>query len=78
MAMHDETARLSSRGVNRAVPGASHRIMLSVPQAVIEAVDEVVTEVRQKRTADVRGNCTALSQPPRTLETDVLDAPDGV
>jgi pimeloyl-ACP methyl ester carboxylesterase len=54
MAMHDETARLSSRGVNRAVPGASHRIMLSVPQAVIEAVDEVVTEVRQKRTADVR------------------------
>lgn len=51
--MHDEVARLSSRGVNRTVPGASHRIMLSAPQAVIDAVDEVVTEVRQQRAADV-------------------------
>ena len=48
MVMHDEVARLSSRGVNRSVPGASHQIMLSAPQAVIDAVDEVVTEVRQR------------------------------
>jgi len=51
--MHEEVARLSSRGVNRTVPGASHRIMLSAPQAVIDAVYEVVTEVRQQRAADV-------------------------
>ena len=45
--MHDETARLSARGVNRTVPGATHHIMLSVPQAVIDALNEVVAEVRQ-------------------------------
>ena len=49
--MHDEVARFSSRGVNRAVPGASHRTMISAPQAVIDAVDEVVTDVRRQRPA---------------------------
>ena len=49
--MHEETARLSSRGVNRTIPGATHHIMLSTPQAVIDAVDEVVAEVRQDRAA---------------------------
>ena len=51
--MHDEVARLSSRGINRSVPGASHRMMLSAPQAVIDAVNEVVTEIRQEQSADV-------------------------
>jgi hypothetical protein len=51
VAMHDEVARLSSRGVSRTVPGASHQIMLSAPRAVVEAIDEVVAEVRQGRTA---------------------------
>jgi len=51
IAMHEETAHLSSLGVNRIVPGATHHIMLSVPQAVIDAVNEVVAEVRHGRTA---------------------------
>jgi pimeloyl-ACP methyl ester carboxylesterase len=50
IAMHEETAHLSSRGVNRTIPGATHHIMLSVPQAVIDAVNEVVAEVRHGRT----------------------------
>lgn len=49
--MHDEIARLSSRGVNRTIPGATHHIMISVPQAVIAAVNEVVAEARQERSA---------------------------
>jgi hypothetical protein len=49
--MHDEVARLSSRGINRTIPGASHEIMLSAPQAVIDAVDEVVIKVRQEQSA---------------------------
>jgi pimeloyl-ACP methyl ester carboxylesterase len=53
-AMHDETARLSSRGTNRIVPGASHRIMISAPQAVIDAVEEVVAQVRQRQAAKSR------------------------
>jgi hypothetical protein len=44
-------AQLSSRGVNRTIPGATHAIMLSAPQAVIDAVDEVVADVRQEQTA---------------------------
>ena len=49
--MHDEIARLSSRGENRTVPGATHHIMLSAPQAVIGAINEVVAEVRRERSA---------------------------
>jgi hypothetical protein len=45
--MHDEMAQLSSRGVNRIVPGATHHIMLTVPQAVIGAVNEVVADARR-------------------------------
>jgi len=51
IAMHDEMAHLSSHGVNRVIPGATHQIELSVPQAVIDAVDEVVAAVRQGRAA---------------------------
>jgi len=51
VAMHREVAQLSSRGSERLIPGATHQIMLSVPQAVIDAVNEVVAEVRQGRAA---------------------------
>jgi pimeloyl-ACP methyl ester carboxylesterase len=44
--MHDRIAALSSRGVNRTVPGATHRIQLSRPEAVIAAVNEVVAAAR--------------------------------
>lgn len=49
--MHDEIARLSSRGVNRNVPGATHHMTTSVPRVVIDAVNEVVAEARHGRSA---------------------------
>jgi hypothetical protein len=48
IAMHDEMAALSTKGVNRIVPGASHYIQYEKPEAVIAAVDEVVAAVRVK------------------------------
>ena len=44
---HDDIAVLSSRGQNRVVPGSGHFIQFERPQAVIDAVDEVVAQVRQ-------------------------------
>jgi pimeloyl-ACP methyl ester carboxylesterase len=44
--MHDQMAALSLRGINRIVPNAKHHIMLSRPEAVIAAVDEVVAAAR--------------------------------
>ncbi len=43
---HDAYAALSTRGVNRDVAGSSHDIPQIKPQAVIDAIDEVVGEVR--------------------------------
>ncbi len=43
--MHDEAAALSTRGENRQVD-AGHYIWATKPQAVIEAVNEVVAAVR--------------------------------
>lgn len=45
--MHDEMATLSSRGVNRIVEGSGHYIHQEKPQAVIDAVVEVVDAVRK-------------------------------
>jgi pimeloyl-ACP methyl ester carboxylesterase len=47
IAMHDQMAALSLRGINRIVPNARHHIMLSRPEAVIAAVDEVVAAARE-------------------------------
>jgi len=44
--MHNEIAALSARGRQRIVPGVSHYIQGLKPQAVIDAVAEVLTEVR--------------------------------
>lgn len=41
-ARHETLTRLSSRGVHRMVEGAGHQIQLDKPQAVIDAVDEVL------------------------------------
>jgi pimeloyl-ACP methyl ester carboxylesterase len=43
---HDELAALSSRGVNVRVPGANHFIQRTKPQAVLDALAEVVSEAR--------------------------------
>jgi pimeloyl-ACP methyl ester carboxylesterase len=45
---HDQIAALSSRGVNRRVPNATHYIQYDQPQVVIDAVDEVVREARSR------------------------------
>jgi pimeloyl-ACP methyl ester carboxylesterase len=46
--MHNEIAALSTRGRQRIVPGASHYIQGLKPQAVVDAVAEVLTEVRDR------------------------------
>lgn len=46
LAQHEALAHLSSRGVHRFVEGSGHHIQLDKPQAVIDAVDDVVRQVR--------------------------------
>ncbi|GAB2878044.1 alpha/beta hydrolase [Pseudoduganella ginsengisoli] len=45
-AMQDETAALSTRGSNRVAEGALHAIHLSKPQAVVDAVMQVLDAVK--------------------------------
>lgn len=47
-AEHEALAHLSSRGVHRIIEGSSHEIQLDKPQAVIDAVDEVLRELHVK------------------------------
>jgi pimeloyl-ACP methyl ester carboxylesterase len=44
-ALHEALSRLSSRGVHRVIPGAGHLIQLDEPQAIIDAVDEVLRKL---------------------------------
>jgi len=44
--MHADLARLSTRGVHRVIKDSGHHIQLDQPQAAIDAVEEVVREVR--------------------------------
>ena len=44
---HDAIAALSSRGVNRPVPGASHYIQRDKPEVVIEAIQAVIAQARR-------------------------------
>jgi pimeloyl-ACP methyl ester carboxylesterase len=46
--MHDEMAALSSNGQHRFVAGAGHYIQSDQPQAVIDAVNEVVAKARNR------------------------------
>jgi pimeloyl-ACP methyl ester carboxylesterase len=46
---HDRIAKLSTRGVNRIVPNATHHIQLTRPDAVITAVNEVIDESKARR-----------------------------
>ena len=45
IAMHQDLAHLSSRGVHRVIKGSGHHIQLDKPQAVIDAVDEVLGQL---------------------------------
>jgi pimeloyl-ACP methyl ester carboxylesterase len=44
-AQHEALARLSSRGEHRIIKGSGHQIQLDKPQAVIDAVDEVLRQL---------------------------------
>lgn len=54
---HDAYAALSTRGANRIVPDSTHDMTDEKPQAVIDAIGEVVREARRDR----RGKRVALS-----------------
>jgi pimeloyl-ACP methyl ester carboxylesterase len=43
--MHEALAHLSSRGIHRVIEGSGHTIQLDKPQAVIDAVDEVLRQL---------------------------------
>jgi pimeloyl-ACP methyl ester carboxylesterase len=45
---HDALAALSSAGVNRTVPGATHNIQVQKPEVVIAAIREVVEATRRR------------------------------
>jgi len=47
--MHAETIKLAARGVHRVIAGAGHNIQQDRPDAVVEAVAEVVAQVRAAR-----------------------------
>jgi pimeloyl-ACP methyl ester carboxylesterase len=51
IAMHEALARLSSRGVHRYIKGSGHAIQLDKPQAVIDAVDDVLRQVHTEASA---------------------------
>ena len=44
--LHREIARRSSRGEERLVAGSSHMLMLDRPDAVVQAIDEIIAESR--------------------------------
>ncbi len=46
LAQHEALAHLSSRGIHRFIEGSGHTIQLDKPQAVIDAVDDVLRQVR--------------------------------
>jgi pimeloyl-ACP methyl ester carboxylesterase len=46
-AQHEALAHLSSRGVHRVIEHSGHEIQLDKPQAVIDAVDEVLRRLRE-------------------------------
>lgn len=44
-ALHADLAHLSSRGIHRIIKGSGHEIQLDKPQAVIDAVDDVLKQI---------------------------------
>lgn len=69
--MHNEIAGLSTRARHRVVPDSSHYIQYDRPQAVIEAVAEVVADARtrgERVTFRLRGSC-ACSEPSEASPT---------
>jgi len=46
LAQHEALAHLSSRGIHRFIEGSGHQIQLDKPQAVIDAVDDVLSQLK--------------------------------
>jgi pimeloyl-ACP methyl ester carboxylesterase len=46
--LHEQTAALSTRGINRFVPESSHNIQMDHPQVVIDAINEVLHDIAPK------------------------------
>ncbi len=49
IALHDEVAKLSTRGVNEVVAGAGHNIQLDKPLAVVDAIVRVLAMSKEPR-----------------------------
>ncbi|MBA3677462.1 MAG: alpha/beta hydrolase [Sphingosinicella sp.] len=47
--LHRETAALSTLGRQRVVPNTSHNIEIDDPQSIVDAVDEILRELDQRR-----------------------------
>jgi len=47
-AAHEQTAALSTRGVNKIVPGTHHNIEVDRPQAIVDAVSTVLNEIARR------------------------------
>jgi pimeloyl-ACP methyl ester carboxylesterase len=45
-ALHAQTAAMSTRGVRRMVPRSRHNVQIDQPQAVVDAIGEVLDQVR--------------------------------
>jgi pimeloyl-ACP methyl ester carboxylesterase len=52
MELHDDLTHLSSRGINRVIPGSGHYIQFDRPAAVIAAVFEVTDDIAISRSND--------------------------
>lgn len=74
---HEKIAALSSRSVHRTVAGAQHMIQFDKPAAVIEAVNDVVTQVRAKCRAYSSLSAVIAPMIRRWRVSGVLAAPIG-
>ncbi|TPG20097.1 alpha/beta hydrolase [Sphingomonas koreensis] len=59
--MHDEVAHISPTGANCVIPGATHSMMFSRPDAVISAVTATVAAVRSRSRAAL--DCDTIAAP---------------
>jgi pimeloyl-ACP methyl ester carboxylesterase len=68
-AQHEALARLSSRGVHRIVRGSGHEIQLDDPQAVADAVDDVLrpNSPTPSARATAMNSTTSICRSPRSM-----------
>ncbi|WP_294003728.1 alpha/beta hydrolase [Sphingomonas sp.] len=47
--LHRQTARLSTRGAHRIVPGSHHNIEIDAPEAITDAIRNILTAIEQQK-----------------------------